>query len=259
MPELMSAVVLAAQNAWSPGNPTLEQTPYPPTDAFRRLRDFAAKEEAPKEFFTMDLRQRANASLNDTPQKPGWFGLGPDYDMSLMSVGTQWLASMAGGPDVPFDIISPVRMKNPSCIILSNQSSSKDGAPDCAWQIGIGEKAKSLYFLHTTSRPRGVSVNAFDPHKTLPKKVGWYEITYEDGAKEQVDLIYGKNITDWNTRLGASEADVFWRGKTRAGSVIQVCAYEWKNPRPDVPIRAVDFASTRSEVSPVLIAITGKR
>jgi hypothetical protein len=258
-PDLMSGIIIAAANAWSPGNPTLEQMPYPPTDTFRRMYDFAAKEDLPKEFFTVDLRQRANASLVDTAQKTGWFGLGPSYDMSQMPAGTQWLSSMAGGAEVPFDIISPARSRGASCVILSNRDSLKDGPPDRAWQIGVGEKARSLYFLHTTSRPKAAELDLYARYKAVPQKVGWYEITYEDGSKEQVDLIYGKNITDWNTRLGASEADAVWRGKTRAGAIIQVCAYEWRNPKPDVAIRAVDFASTRSQVSPVLIAITGKR
>jgi hypothetical protein len=259
-PELMSAVIVAAQGAWAPGNPPLEQMPYPPTDTFRRVFDFGAKEEVFKDYFTVDLRPRCNAYLTDTAQKTGWFGLGPDYDMSQMSPGTQWLGSLASPPrETPFEIISPARTKGCSCIILANANSPKDGPPDRAWQIGIGEKAKYLCFLQTTSRPRAVALSAEARYKAEPQKVGWYEITYEDGSKEQVDLVYGKNITDWNTRLGASDVDVVWRGKTRAGALIQVCAYEWKNPKPDVAIRAVDFASTRSEVSPVLIAVTGKR
>ena len=259
-PEMMSAFILTAENAWTPGNPTLEQMPYPPTDTFRRVFDFGAKEEMFKEYFTVDLRQRCNAYLFDTAQRTGWFGLGPDYDMSQISGGMQWLGSMASPPrETPFDIISPARSKGYSCIILSSVNSPKDGPPDRAWQIGIGEKAKYLCFLHTTSRPQVKELDVNARYKGEAMKVGWYEITYEDESKERIDLIYGKNIADWNTRLGASDVDVVWRGKTRAGARIQVCAYEWKNPKPDVTIRAVDFASTRSEVSPVLIAITGKR
>ncbi len=257
--EMMTNVMLSAQYAWSPGIPPLDQTPCPPTDAFRRLYDFGAKEDAVKEFFTVDLRQRCNADLRDTAQRTGWFGLGPDYDMSQMSYGTMWLASSAGGRETPFEIISPGRFRNASCILLAREDSPKDGPPDRAWQIEIGEKAQSLYFLHTTSSPKVREIDVNARYKSGAVKVGAYEITYEDGSREQADLLYGVNIADWNTRLGTSEADIVWRGKTRSGALIQVCAYEWKNPKPDLVIRAVDFASARSEVSPVLIAITGKR
>ena len=118
---------------------------------------------------------------------------------------------------------------------------------------------RSLVFLHTTTDPPPGTTHIYHRKKTEPTKVGRYEVTYEDGSKETIDLVFRKNITCWNNRLGTGLAPVVWRGRTEAGALIQLCAYEWPNPKPDVPIRGIDAISAKSSVKPVLIAITGTR
>lgn len=253
-PELMGAVALSAENSWSPMNPKLEDCPYLPSDEFRLLSHLSEPKAAPKEFLLLDLSKWCNRSLMDNKKKTQCFELGPRYDLRSLPSGVQWLGS------VPFQIVDRDRNNDRDAIFLmDDKAREEEELPDRVWQIPVGATVSSLVFLHTTTLPPPGSSTLEDRTKREPGKIGRYVVTYEDGSQEKIDLVFRQNIADWNNRLGTGLAPVVWRGKTEGGALIQICAYEWVNPRPALALRGIDVASARTSVKPVLIAITGVR
>jgi len=250
-PDLMAGICLTAENTWSNWNPALDKMPYHPTDRFRALYDIRKKPAPAREFFVVDISRWCNRDLSDNERKTQCFGLGPDNDLSPVPKGRQ---DMRG---IPFLVTDPGKNDGKGMIMLCGRDG--DGLPQKVWQIGVGAKARSLIFLHTTTRTGCSRMSMYERLKREPKNVGRYVVHFEDGSKEIVPLVYRRNIVEWNNRLATGLAPIVWTGATRAGSLIQLCAFEWANPKPNVAIRAVDFESTVLGVSPVLIAISGKR
>jgi len=244
-PELMCAIVMAAENTWSNWKPKREEMKYHPTDRFRELYNIRSKPEPAEKYLVRRLDSRCNASLAAKKGEVDCLGLGADNDLSTLPRGLQWL----GG--VPFLI-------GEKAIALAGKEGDA-GLPAAVWQIPVGMKAKSLFFLHTTTRPASTTDHIYHRTKQDPKRVGRYVVYFDDGARDEILLDYRRVITHWNNRLGTSEARIVWRGHTKSGALIQLCAYEWKNPKPNVRIRTIDFRSELSGVRPILIALTGKR
>ncbi len=81
-------------------------------------------------------------------------------------------------------------------------------------------------------------------------------INYQDGEQAEMRLVYQANIHDWNGQRGPAQALGLWTGNTAGGALISLPAVQWLNPRPDVPVRSIDFISAPGDVRPVLLAIT---
>ena len=105
----------------------------------------------------------------------------------------------------------------------------------------------SLVFEHAT-----VEKITRIPWITL-RTVGHYEISYIDGTILEIPLTYGGNISHWNRRQNEPFRGGYYRhngysgtyftdateSKGIMGENISVYRYEWLNPKPETPIRAI--------------------
>lgn len=232
-PDLMSAIVIGGENSWSPLKPRLEDFPYHPTDKFREIRDLVRGENPPrvKEFIALEMVGNKDVSEEDF------------YDEESLSPGVKW------SEGIPFLI--PER-----CYHLSGKEG--DESPT-GISLKIGENLKGLCFLHTTSERPYKTEDMYERFGKDPKKIGSYKVLYEDGSSEEIDLLFRRNITEWNDRLGNGEAPIVLKGKAKDGSLVHICALKWENPHPEKKITALQFQSSLAGVQPILLAITGWR
>jgi hypothetical protein len=245
-PELTTAFVLGAENSWSTDRPSIDGIAYMPTEEFQRIYSLDAPKGVPGPFGIVDLTGFADRGLVDTEAHGGWMGLGPGYDLRGLAeqAGTKWL----GG--VPFDI-----RPNMGAIILRDAGSPADALPASVLQIPIGARARRVHFLSTCSKPLRDYGSMYE-RLQWPRKIGEWVVTYEDGAQEQIDIVYRTVAADWNSQLGPTLGHTVWVGKTEAGARALLGDFAWPNPRPDVAIEAIDFVSSVTEIRPVLLAVT---
>jgi hypothetical protein len=244
---LETAIPLSAEFAWSPREPKLDSLGFTPAARFRELYDDPAKPI--KEFLPIDLSACLNRRLTDNEDRTGWLGFGPDFDLSALPTGRQWLA------DVPFEIPT----KGPQCTVLARNEDPNPSLPTRAWQIPVAAKVKGLAFLQTCERPATFSRHIYDRRKVNPGTVGNYIVYLADGRELTVPLRWNREIADWNSQLGASRNETAWQGKTKGGAQVRLGVFRWENPYPDVAVESIDFVSGGDKVRPVLIAATAWR
>ena len=234
-----------------------------------RIINFKPNPAASEKYRPVDISPYCNTELADEQagDKKGWMDLGPYYDMRNFKTGS---VNIGGVPMLVID------GKNKACISLKDTVEARG--------IKIADKYSSLLFLHTAHindlvnfKKEAAKIAALA--KTRPDEhmkgilVGKYQVNYEDGKKETIDLRYGYNITKWQWGSSPDQTilqyiyDSRWvtRAQTRdAGRQdkdffdIAVVQYEWVNPRPDITISSMDFISEKTQVIPVLLAVTGR-
>ena len=135
---------------------------------------------------------------------------------------------------------------NHTAVLLENKASYSLSAPintTCETDI----LCDSLVFEHNT-----VEKITRIPWISL-RTVGCYEVEYADGTVESIPLTYGGNISHWNRRQNEPFRGGYYRhngysatyfvdaeeSKGANGENISVYRYEWLNPKPDTPIRAI--------------------
>jgi hypothetical protein len=184
----------------------------------------------------VDLTRFYGASLNDD-----WFDH-PGHDLQDLPEG---LKSFGG---VRFDVRGIIVLAGTESLAVSGLA-----LPEAVRGIPVGRKGVAVHFLQASAFVGGKP----------GLKIGEYVFHYENGEKRTADLIYGENELDWWARTTdphPTNAVVVWSGSnpaTRAeGMKTRILMYTWKNPLPDVAIRSIDFDSTLTVASPMLVAIT---
>jgi len=164
--------------------------------------------------------------------------------------------SLSGGEIVIWEGV-PFRLAVPplSVVALSSADTPHEVAPDLV-TIAIGAPAKSLYLLMTTTARPIRTEDLYERGRVDPRKVATLLVQYADGTEVREELHYRQHLTEWNDRLGGSHARLVWQGKTANGSLVTLCAFEWRNPHPDLPIASVSLLSAGGVVQPVLVALT---
>jgi hypothetical protein len=244
---LETGIPLSAEFAWSPREPKLDDLGFEPAAVFRKLYDDPAKPI--QEYLPINLSACANRRLADNDDRTGWLGLGPDFDLSALPTGRQWLAN------VPFEIPE----KGPQCTVLARNEDPNPSLPTRAWQIPVAARVKGLAFLQTCERPATFSRHIYDRRKVNPGTVGSYTVYFSDGRELTVPLRWNREIADWNSQLGASRNETAWQGKTKGGAQVRLGVFRWVNPYPDVKVESIDFVSGGDKVRPVLVAATAWR
>jgi beta-galactosidase len=156
--------------------------------------------------------------------------------------------------DLPFRLTDAAANGGRGCLMLADQTTPKDQYPEAVYEIPVGLKTSALYFLQTASVPAGRERDLYA--KTNPSLLGDYVVNYADGRHLRLPLIYMANLDDWNSQRGPAQALGLWQGHTAGGALITLGAVEWRNPRPEVEIKSLDFTSALSTARPVLLAIT---
>jgi len=248
-PRLRSAIPLAAENSWTCGRPTLEQIRYRPAEVFDRI--WPAELTRPVErFYLIDLSAHFNEWLDDRDGR-GWLAGDRQHTLATLPTGRQiW-----GG--VPFQV-GPARGRGPDCVVLADDAESSR-YPEAVWQIPVGERVDAIALLHTLSQPRRFTEHIYDRRRANPSHLGRYEILYADGQRTELDLVWEANISHWNHRLGSAHGRTAFAGRTAGGALVRIEYVRWPNPRPDVPVQAIDLMSGKDHAKPILLAMTGIR
>lgn len=135
------------------------------------------------------------------------------------------------------------------------------GPEQLAISLG-GKRSAGLAFLHAMwqAQPR-----------VQPRNVGAYELIYQDGQRERVELLENYNITDLRSGPGvranpwtfASSADVLlgsvlgWRGRSRSGTLVNLQVLTWTNPRVTAALDRIVLKPNLGTTL-VLVALSGK-
>ena len=263
----LPGMVLTGEYGWSAGKPSLGDIPdtyptrfhfdpYPERKRVARMMNRLVDTPCPAAAggFLVDLSSYCNMGTE------GWFGYGSGYDLRAFPVGKHYLGGTL------FDTVDPKRNGGKAAIALKGAFANDQRFPERVDAIKIGKKAASLTFLHTAGWGNCFYWAGDAPLYKTPE-VGSYVIRYSDGAEEKVKLVEKVNIEqcyaqEWydlvDVMLTPPFAKIAWEGKTKAGCHATIYSYEWVNPFPEKVIKEVDFVSTNTIASPVLLAITGK-
>lgn len=213
---------------------------------------------------TTALQPAPTQTLVRIPPRPASAGaelidLGPFYNASLTetwlpSAGLQASNDLAALPPsvqrfngVLFDARGLIQV---SSAALENLGASW---PREVKAIPIHRKCARLHFLH------GAAWDA--PFGT---EIGGYRIHYADGQTHDIKLVFGKNVREWWAAPQQApltlEAAVAWQGANAAsqavGMAVRLYQMAWKNRRPEIEIRSLDFYSSMARPAPFLLAIT---
>jgi hypothetical protein len=133
-------------------------------------------------------------------------------------------------------------------------SKSITDKPEKVEGIKVGQAVTKLHFLHATH------------YRTEDDTViGKYIANYEDNTKEEIEIVYGKDVRDWwnyPCAPGASRGKVVWKGENEAAkgynATLQLFLMTWENPHPNKKVTSLDFVSAQTEAAPFCVAITAE-
>ncbi|MFQ6043170.1 MAG: hypothetical protein ACE5PV_20130 [Candidatus Poribacteria bacterium] len=195
----------------------------------------------------VDLKPYANAPLEGND---AWHGNAGTNDLRNLPRGE----IEAEGPDgkkVPFYIIEPKDpQKDPVCMMGKGQNGGGPGYPDKIEGIKVGVACEEIYFLQASGweNPGNVTFS--------------FVMHYADGKKEKLDFIGHLNTDDWwhfGAALGDKDNAVWGIGPLKNPNTANIgfVNTRWKNPRPGVVIKSLDFISPGdSGAVPGVIGIT---
>lgn len=184
----------------------------------------------------VDLSRYFNASLDDD-----WHNH-EGHDLQDVPKGIQVFG------EVTFDVRGLIQLA------AGNISLRRTGAvyPEKVEGIEVNRYAQKIHFLHAC----GWSTEPDTP-------VGAYRLNYPDGQSRTIELIYGRNITDWwvNPDMQLSkDTEVVWKGYNsfcrNLGVQVQLLRFSCENPIPGARISSVDIISYLETAGPFLLAIT---
>ena len=190
----------------------------------------------------VDLRPFCNMGFRDEKEgdgKGGWSDQG-ENDLREFPVGIRYF-----GP-VPFEVINPEENEGKSCIMLAGKH--RPYFPKEVKGIRVGARARRLFFLH------GCAWSA-KPGEEVVR----FTVNYADGSKEEIPVIYGRHVENWWHVVPLPEAEIGWVGSNPVWENLAIYVMEWRNPKPEVPIKTLDVRSLFRECVYGLIAITFER
>lgn len=224
------AWVVAAEAGWNADRP-LDHSNFLAGEHFLRLMGMTSLEPANRAGWLLNLKSLGNYPLA-AEDAEGWFGLGPDYDLSSLPTGRVRLRGV--------EFIVPNRVP-----VLMSKLTRGEEFPFRA-EMFTNTKAKTLVFLHATNYACRDGAT-----------VGRYEVERQDGSIARIPLRYGENIMAYDDISPAADAPLMWHGQTKAGRPIGVRALIWDNVYPDVPIRAIRARSQNAAGALMWLSVTG--
>ena len=143
-------------------------------------------------------------------------------------------------------------------LLLTGDKNQKEGVRNGIEFAFQNRKARRISFLLTASRPwNAYSYSA----RNRGNKTFHYEtaarmkIHYADGVTREFPLRYRREITDWNRPFGGFGIRFPFRGVDADRNYFSFGIWDWVNPEPDKPIRAITFATSKLYgIAPALLA-----
>jgi len=230
--------ILSAAWSWNSVRPDVSDLPYRPQTVFRGMwQDQRAVGEP--EFASVRIGEFCNVSRRDSGRSPGWLGVGHGNDLSSLPEGLVWIGN------VPYRVL-PGGLRDPSVVLLGGNG-MLDAFPRRVKGIEINARVKALHFLH------GCAFAVDDG-----ARVGSFAVRYEDGATDDIPLVYEQNTYAWDDQSLGLAYGFAWRGKTSHGGAVGVCDLVWVNKRPDTKVASIEFAAGATQASPFLVAVTAE-
>jgi len=195
-------------------------------------------------FTEIALAEAGNRALAGDGE--AWFGFGVRRDLTYLPTGKVRLKG------VPYRI-------GPKATLVG-KGFAECGLPARSGKIAVSAAAKSLVFLHTLHYE-----NAPDWLARIP--LGKYRIYYSDGRIQEVP-ISGRNVAHWLPRPSAQglwgtwpsdltwDSTRAWEGCTKMGERVNLQAYEWINPRPEVSISHLEIEASQGGAD-LMLALVG--
>jgi hypothetical protein len=129
-----------------------------------------------------------------------------------------------------------------------------EGRPDKVEGIAVNRKFIRLYVLHS---------GQWGGAPGMP--VGEYRLHYEDGTSTAFPIIYGQDLSDWQSFAKgaagrATRATVAWTGSnltvSRQQKNLRLYLSAWDNPNPEKKVTTLDYVSNRTVCNPFCVAMT---
>jgi hypothetical protein len=163
----------------------------------------------------------------------------------------------AGSSVLPLGVVSFDRTSFDvrGMIVLSGLGAQREGhqLPERVKAIPVKQRCRRLHFLHAAAWI--VADGA---------AIGSYVMHFRDGPEAERPIIYGKDVCHYGRRAAVEKPSpgppFVWEGRIMRIPEYQCRLYHavWENPRPEVEIDTLDFVSSMTESSPLLIAITAE-
>jgi hypothetical protein len=158
----------------------------------------------------------------------------PGDDLRSLPTGTQTFAG------IRFNVLDADKNNHKAVVAVSNR---KDFSRNV--EIPVNEKAGSVYFLHTSSKPTSENV------------AGAVSLIYEDGTKAIRYMLMGKQLTYWwFSELKTSHSGIAWYGENEVSKGIGLSWCAVDNPNPDKKISKLILHSAEDETIYTVFAIS---
>ncbi|MFA5291726.1 MAG: beta-galactosidase [Phycisphaerae bacterium] len=158
-------------------------------------------------FVTVDLKPVCNMGFRDSLANDGvggWMDEGAGRDMSQFVSGKNLYSGIV------FDVIEPNNNKGMSAIILKGGPNHGQNFPE-QFDIPIGRSGSSFYALYTS----GWAKSGTDDGKV----VAAYIVKYADGQEDEHEIVYGRDITDWQDLSNKPNYIQAWTGRNSVGNI----------------------------------------
>jgi outer membrane lipoprotein-sorting protein len=186
----------------------------------------------------IDLSEYFNAALVQT-----WHpGVTPNYFNNSLEELPPGLLQLGGQV---FDVRGIVQ--------LSGSELKKVGGqfPQQITGIKINQTCRQLHFLQAAGW-----------RSTDGTTIGTYRLHYADGQVQDIPIVYGADVRDWNMDSDPSgkltRSTVAWSGFNSARVVVRLYKTTWVNPLPETEIVSLDYVSAMTPSAPFLLAVTAE-
>ena len=190
----------------------------------------------PYKSIPISLREAANMGFADDTENDrtgGWTDQGPENDLRSIIPGEKEYGQIG------FDVIDPKTNQGKSCLVFGN-SARPYFMKSTVIPIN-GESFNYLYFLHATAWSQN------------DHKVGTINVEYMDGTRQPIEVICGKDVSNWWNPANRENAKVVWRAQNfNAFTGLYLSRF----PVQTKPIRSISLDSA-GEIVWMVVGISG--
>ncbi len=134
---------------------------------------------------------------------------------------------------------------NKAQTVIALQGRQRPKLPAATEPVVVGQRVGRLLILHAASWA--------DTAKQEP--VYTIEVTYGDGLVEQVTMLAGRDVGNYDAPVALPNWTPAWTGQVPGGQQVGVGYTVWTNPRPQSALQSLRFVSAGNGV-PLILAMT---
>ena len=234
--EALPGLVCQSVYSWNGKAPDLVLFPF---DAHREVRKILDPEEAPK--FAAPAAALPLGAVFNRAIGSGSL-LWPRFDARL----AEEIRRDAAADPAKFALA--VTPKGGICAAVPGSAGNAK-----AVTIPVGSTAEGASFLLAAAP---FSTYRYTGHRPV-HGIGSLLFRYADGKNVNVPLAYRFHLHDWNSFFGTGRARIVLRVNDLDGALVNFYSFDWRNPRPGVPIREIVFTNNKGgEIDAALFAVS---